>query len=396
MDVNRALTIWAITLLAAVTPVVAVLSPLLVGAYVTGYGFSVQQGGYLIAAELIGAALSTFSTLLIISRFNWHRILYIAIGVIVLAYLISAGLDSFRLLMPTRFISGLALGTVMTMTIVVTGMTNDHERTFGFWSLGQIVVAVIGFAVLPHMLPIVGLKGFFLAMAVAMTLLLYPARFMPVSGSTDHRSGWKNIPRRAKRLAPLGLLSLLLFFTAIGGVWAYVERIAAAADFGAEFIGYVLSIASITGVFGAAVATWLSTRKGRLFPAVLGYLLVACGIVLIFNLESAALYVISSQVFKFAWWFTLPYLLANMTLLDPSGRIAILTNFVIACGMGFGPAIAATILDVSQSGGSEPNYNAVLIFGLACLAVSLPLLYPVIKANSAQNQAASDRDIVET
>jgi len=383
IDVNRAPTIWAISLLAAVTPVAAVLSPLLVGAYVTRLGFSAQEAGYLIAAELIGAALSTFSTLFIVGRVNWHRILYVSISVIVLAYLISAGIGSFELLLPTRFISGLALGTVMTMTIVVTGMTRNHERTFGFWSLGQIVVAVIGFAALPHALPIVGLKGFFLAMALAMTLLLYPVRFMPVSGSAKHKLGWKSISLRAKRLAPLGLISLLLFFTAIGGVWAYVERIAAAAEFNAELIGYVLSAASVVGVLGAGAATWLGVRMGRLLPALLGYSLIAVGIMLLTSLDNTVFYTVSSQIFKFAWWFTLPYLLANMTLLDPSGRIAILTNFVIACGMGLGPAVAATILDISQSVSGELDYNAVLVFGLVCLAVSFPLLYPVIKANSA-------------
>ena len=382
-DVNRASTIWAITLLAAVTPAVAVLSPLLVGTYVTSLGFSAQQAGYLIAAELIGAALSTFSTLFIVGRFNWHKILYVSIAIIIAGYLVSSGLTSYELLLPTRFVSGLALGTIMTMTIVVTGMTSDQERTFGFWSLGQIVLAVFGFAVLPHVLPLVGIKGFFLGMALAMTLLLYPVRFMPETGSSEHKLGWGSIPARARRLAPLGLIALLLFFTAIGSVWAYVERIANAAGFKAEFIGYVLSVASVVGVIGAGAATWLSTRKGRLMPALLGYSLVCFAVVLLLSLESSLLYTVSSQIFKFAWWFTLPYLLANMTLLDPSGRIAILTNFVIACGMGLGPAVAATILDVSHSVTGELDYNAVLIFGVACLAMSFPLLYPVIRANSS-------------
>ncbi len=389
IDVNRVSTIWAITLLAAVTPVAAVLSPLLVGAYVTSLGFSAQQAGYLIAAELIGAALSTFSTLLIVGRLNWHKILYVSIGIIITAYVISIGLTSFEMLLPTRFISGLALGTVMTMTIVVTGMTRDQERTFGFWSLGQIIVAVLGFAVLPHILPLVGVKGFFMGMAVAMTLLLYPVRFMPATGSAEHQMGWKGIQPRVRRLAPLGLLALLLFFTAIGSVWAYVERIAAAAQLDAALIGYVLSAASIVGVIGAGTATWLSTRMGRLLPPLLGYALVALGVLLLFSLQSVTLYAISSQVFKFAWWFTLPYLLANMTLLDPSGRIAILTNFVIACGMGLGPAIAATILEISQPVGGELDYNSVLVFGLACLAISFPLLYPVIRANSGGGKETS-------
>ncbi len=383
-DVNHASTIWAITLLAAITPTVAVISPLLVGAYVVDLGFSAQQAGYLIAVELSGAALSTFSTLFLVGRVDWRKILYSSISIIIAAYLVSCLLTSITLLLPIRFFSGLALGTVMTMTIVTTGMTRDQERVFGFWSLGQIVFAVFGFAVLPHVFPVIGVKGFFLIMALAMGLLLKVVPYMPATGTTEHRLGWKNIPAKTRKLAVFGLLSLLLFFTAIGSIWAYVERIADTAELQAAFIGYVLSTASVVGVIGAGAATWLSIRMGRVFPSLTGYFLVAAGIVLLFNLDSAVLYTVSSFVFKFAWWFTLPYLLANMTSLDPSGRIAIVTNFVIACGMGLGPAVAATILGFSHPAGGELNYNMIIVFGLICLAISYPLLYPVIQANASK------------
>ncbi|VAV86596.1 hypothetical protein MNBD_ALPHA02-2479 [hydrothermal vent metagenome] len=383
IDVNRAPTIFAIALLAAVTPAPAVLGPLLVGVYVTDLGFTPQQGGYLIAAELIGAALSTLSTLFLIGRVSWHKILYSCICIIIAGYLISFMLTSFDMLIPVRFISGLALGTIMTLTIVVSGMMKDQERAFGFWSLGQIIFAVAGFAFLPHILPDIGVKGFFLIMAGFMTLLLFPVRFMPAAGRIEHQEGLRSIPAESKKLAPIGLFALLLFYTAIGGVWAYVERIANQAGFQADTIGYILSLSSVLGVAGAGAATWISKKYGRLLPALCGYLLIGLSVFLLFGLESAVFYTVASFAFKFAWWFTSPYLLANMTNLDPSGRIAILVNFVVACGMGLGPAIAATVLDYTQQNISDDlNYNAVLVFGLICLAISFPLLVIIIRANS--------------
>jgi len=381
-DVNHASTILAVALLAAVTPAPAVLGPLIVGLYVTDLGFSPQQGGYLIAAELIGAALSTFSTLLLIGRVNWHKILYCSTAIIITGYLISCIFTSFEMLLPIRFVSGLALGTIMTMTIVVSGMMRDQERAFGFWSLGQIIFAVTGFAIFPHLFPIIGVKGFFLVMASFMTFMLLPIRFMPSTGRAEHKQGLRSIPARSRKLAPVGLLALLLFYTAIGGVWAYVERIANQAGFQADFIGYVLSVASIVGVAGAGGATWLSKRFGRLLPSLCGYVLIGVGTLLLFGLQSTLFYIIASLVFKFSWWFTSPYLLANMTNLDPSGRIAILVNFVVACGMGLGPAIAATVLSATQSISGRLDYNAVLIFGVFCLAASFPMLYLIIQENS--------------
>lgn len=382
IDVNRPSTIWAMTLLAALTPAPTVLGPLIVGLYVTNLGLNAEQAGYLIAAELIGAALSTFSTLALFRRVNWHRILYTSTAVIIVADIISCLFTAFHTLLLIRFLSGVALGTIMTMTIVVSGMMRDQERAFGFWSLGQIIFAVSGFAIFPHVFPIIGVRGFFLVMASFMALLLFPIRFMPVAGPARHAPPLTASPPRSKRLFPLGLLALLLFYTAIGGVWAYVERIANQAGFRADAIGYVLSSASIVGVAGAGGATWLSKRFGRLLPAVCGYVLIGAGIAFFFNLQSMLFYIIGSFAFKLSWWFTSPYLLANMTTLDPSGRVAVFVNFVVACGMGSGPAVAATVLEYSQYISNRLDYNYVLVFGIICLTLSFPLLYMVIRENS--------------
>jgi len=388
IDVNRAPTILAVFLLAAITPAPAVLSPLLVGIYVTDLGFTPQQAGYLIAAELIGAALSTFSTLFFIGRVSWHKILYCAISVIILGYLISVTQTSLEILLPIRFLSGVALGTIMTQTIVVSGMMRDQERAFGFWALGQIIFAVFSFAIFPLLFPIIGVKGFFLIMAAFMACLLYPVRFMPSAGRAEHKEGFSSIPLKSRKLAPVGLLALLLFYTAIGGVWAYVERIAHQAGFQADTIGYILSMSSLVGVVGALAATWLSKRYGRLLPSLCGYMLIGLSIFFLFGLNSIVFYTMASLLFKFSWWFTSPYVLANMTNLDPSGRIAILVNFAVACGMGLGPAVAALVLDYTQSLRGDLNYNAVLLFGIACLIVSYPLLYMIIRLNSTPQKGA--------
>ncbi|VAW02036.1 hypothetical protein MNBD_ALPHA01-1829 [hydrothermal vent metagenome] len=389
IDVNRAPTIAAVSLLAAITPAPAVLSPLLVGIYVTDLGISPQQGGYLIASELIGAALSTFSTLFLIGRVSWHRILYCSLAIIIFCYLLSVVITSIDVLMTVRFISGLALGTVMTLTIVVSGMMKNQERAFGFWSLGQIIFAVISFAIFPLIFPVIGLQGFFVIMAVMMSALLFPVRFMPRAGRAEHNKGFGGIPVKTKKLAPFGLLALFLFYAAIGGVWAYVERIADQAGFKADLIGYILSISSLAGVVGAAAATWVSKRYGRFLPSLCGYLLIAAGMLLLFGLESVLFYTLASLIFKFSWWFTAPYLLANMTNLDPSGRIAIIVNFVVACGMGLGPALAALVLDYTMSANGVYDYNAVIIFGVLCLFISFPLLCMVIRVNSQAEKQLS-------
>lgn len=383
VNVNSPKAILSIALLAAIAPAAVVLGPILVGAYVTNLGFTAQQAGYLIASELVGAGLATFIAYFSVSRLNWHTILRVSLLICLLGNLGSAFLQEHLMLVYVRFLVGLAFGTIMTMTIVIVGMTDDQERNFGFWSMGQVIFAVIGFAIFPSLMPVFGVSGFFIFMAVVMALLQLTVTSLPSAGNTEHQMGLQSLPPMAKKLAPVGLVALFFFYIGIGSVWAYVERIGAQANFDPQFIGNVLSGSSIVGVMGASLATWMSTKFGRLMPAVLGYAMIGVPIAMYYGTPGALIYILASLAFKFGWWFISPYLLANMTSLDPSGRIAILTNFVIGVGLGFGPAIAAWLLgDDTSVPQSELNYEPVIYLGVGCVVVSLLLLYPIIKHNN--------------
>ena len=384
IDVNSLRCVICIALLAAVTPAAVVLGPIVVGAYVDDLGFSPQQAGYLISAELMGAGLATLIAYFAISRFNWHLILRAALAVCLLLNLISAFQTAHGALIPIRFVYGLSFGTIMTMTIVMVGMTKDQERNFGYWSMGQVAFAVLGFAVFPMFLSNFGVKGVFIFLAAIMALLQLLVSNLPSKGHDEHKRGLSSLSAEAKRIAPIGLIALLFFYIGIGGAWAYVERIGNQAGFDPQFIANVLSGSAIVGVFGAMLAAWMSVRFGRFFPSAFGYLMIGASIALYFGTNATIVFAIASLLFKFAWWFLTPFVLANLTTLDPSGRIAVLTNFVIGFGLGFGPAIAAWLLGPEPTDGSAAlDYNRVVYLGVACVVVSFLLLIPVIRFNSS-------------
>jgi len=370
----------SIALLAAMTPAAVVLGPIIVGAYVTDLGFAADTAGYLIAAELVGAGIATAVAYVAVGRFDWHSIIRVALAGCMFGNVISIFATDVAVLLPVRFFTGIAVGTIMTMTIVIVGMTRDQERNFGYWSMGQVVFAVIGFAIFPHIMPLVGVAGFFAFMAVIMALQQLVVRNMPAAGNPEHAAGFSSLPPDAKKLVPVALLALLFFYIGIGSVWAYVERIGDQSGLDAEVIGYALSGSAVVGVFGAALATWMSTRFGRLMPALLGYLMIALAMSFYFGTQTTVIFLVASLLYKFAWWFMSPYLLANMTTLDPSGRVAILTNFVIGFGLGVGPAIAAMLI----GSGESLNYSRVVVFGVGSVIVSVLLLLPVVRMNASK------------
>ena len=178
----------------------------------------------------------------------------------------------------------------------------------------------------------------------------------------------------------MALAGLIFFCLAVGGVWNFIERMGDAAGFDARFVGYTLSGVSVVGVAGALTATWLSTRLGRIIPFAAGIVIIAVSFVLLYGLPSQNLFVMSAFLFKYGGWFISPYLLANMTTLDPSGRLITATNSVIAFGQGLGPFVVGLFL-VEAASGQVIDYSPALTTGLADFVVCCVLFTPVVKSN---------------
>ena len=379
-DVNSPRTIFAIALLASITPSAVLVGPLVVGALVTQLGFTPQQGGNMIFAELSGAALATFPAFWWVGKINWRKVLYFALALTVIGNLASSLAADPWMMGAIRFATGIGVGTIMLVTLTSTGLTANQERVFGFWQTGQIVFAAIALFVMPFIVPIIGIRGFYVGLALIMALLALAVTSFPTGGAAMPAFRWSRLDTRIKRLAPMALAGLIFFYLAVGGVWNFVERMGDAAGFDARFIGYTLAGVSVVGVAGALTATWLSTRLGRIIPFAAGIVIIAVSFVLLYGLSSQILFVMSAFLFKYGWWFISPYLLANMTTLDPSGRLITATNFVIAFGQGLGPFVVGLFL-VEAATGQVIDYSPALTTGLVSFVVCCVLFTPVVKSN---------------
>ena len=385
VDVNSPLTIFSISLLASITPSAVLLGPLVVGALVTEFGFTPQAGGNMIFAELGGAAFATFPAFLWLARVNWRHVLYTALALTVIGNLASSMVTDPWLLGGVRFLTGIGVGTIMLVTLTTVGLTSNQERVFGFWQTGQIVFAALALFTMPYVIPIIGLSGFYISLAVVMALLGVTVKYLPTTGAAKPGFRWRELNQRVRRLAPLALVGLIFFYIAVGGVWNFVERMGDAAGFDPKFIGTTLAGVSVIGVAGALTATWLATRIGRMIPFVAGIVIIAVSFVLLYGLESKTLYVLSAFLFKYGWWFISPYLLANVTTLDPSGRLITATNFVIAFGQALGPLVVGFML-IKSATGEVLDYSPALTTGLVAFFVCCVFFMPVVRSN---DQSAS-------
>lgn len=380
VNVNSPLTIFSIALLASITPSAVLLGPLVVGALVENLGFTDQEAGNMIFAELGGAAFATFPAFWWLTRIDWRRVLYAALALTIAGNLVSSMAADPWTLGGVRFITGIGVGSIMLVTLMSAGLTANQERVFGFWQAGQIVFAAAALWAMPYVIPVIGLSGFYICLAFVMAGLALAVRNFPATGAARPGFRWSELEPHIRRLAPLALIGLIFFYMAVGGVWNFVERMGDSAGFDEKFIGSTLAGVSAIGVAGALTATWLATRLGRMIPFVAGIVILAASFVLLYGLTSQSIYILSAFLFKYGWWFISPYLLANVTTLDPSGRLITATNFVIAFGQALGPLVVGFML-VESAAGVVVDYSPALTTGLAAFVVCCLFFVPVVRAN---------------
>lgn len=365
-DPNSYYTLFALSLVNSCGAASLLLAPVIVGGLVSTLGFSGQQAGYIISSELAGLALAAIPAALWLSRFNWQRVLYVMLVVLIAGNFLTSTLTDYSAFLIVRFITGFTAGLSLAVSMSVINLTRDPDRKLGFWFSVQLLLTVVGLALLPGFILSFDIGGIYALLAVFQFCLLFVVRFVPAGGVVE-LSAQSVSDKPVLLLALLGFVSIFLFEVAIMGLWTYYERIGNAGGLPAQSIAYALSIGTFVGFLGSLAAAGLSTRFGRLVPIAIG-MSVAIVSILILNMDfSLILFVLSASAFCFAWYFSLPFLMAAIANIDASGRLLIFVNFVTGAGLTIGPAVAAKLQ-------TEDSYEPIIWMGVIALVLSFLLM----------------------
>ncbi|WP_169335545.1 MFS transporter [Dasania marina] len=370
---NSPYAIATLVALGALTSFVLIIAPGLVGAFVSELGLTPQQAGYLISADMAGMGLATLPALLWLNKVNWRKVILPCLVLLAVCHLITANLSSFSELLIIRFVSGLLGGTAMSICLASIGMTDNPDRNFGLWVVGQLCVGTVGLALMPHIVPMWGVKSVFLIAALALVVLAFFFKMIPQGRTAKHIEAANDKTETGYRpllLACLGISGIYLFYIALSGVWSYLERIGNASGLDAKTIGYHLSVASFMGIVGALSATVLNKRIGRVIPGVAGFITVLISLLLLLGDTSEMAYLMGASLFKFAWTFVLPFLLASIASTDKTGRAIVVANIFMGGGLATGPAVAALLINGT-------NYMPVIWLGIVGMSICLLLFLPV-------------------
>ncbi|RQT55045.1 MFS transporter [Burkholderia cepacia] len=342
-------TLVALVVFAAITPLLLLVAPAVAGQLATQLGLSASQIGTYFFVELGAFSLATVPSYLWLGRIDARRVAAFAIALFSAGNLLTAlWMPGFVALLALRAVTALGGGSLMVLCMTSAATSENSDRMYGLWVVGQLIAGAIGLFVLPHVFAAFGLRALYVALA-GLALLAAPlSRGFP--SSLGARTAPAQHARGAAARTPQGLIVLaigavLTFYLAIGSVWTFASRAAAEAGLDPQSTGNVLAIASVMGIAGAALASCAGGRLARRAMLTAGYALLAASLVALAVMRQAGGYSAAIFAFKFAWTFVLPFILATVAQIDSSGRLVATLNFVIGAGLAAGPLLAGLMLD---------------------------------------------------
>ncbi|MCJ9427548.1 MFS transporter [Kordiimonas marina] len=323
------------------------IMPALVSGLVSGMGLSRAAAGYVASANVYGAALGAFTAVFVIKRLRWKAAAVIALLCMTGVDFVSSLQTTGNILVPLRFLHGMAGGFLVGIGFSVIARTAVPDRVFGMLLVVQYGLGGVGLMTLPRLVPIYGTEVLFYALIAfsLVTLLMvpfldaYPPK--PKKLPTPDDDGNDRVVLRPLVLA---LLAVFCFQAANMGLAAYVIELGKNAGLGTDSISNSLGFANWIAVLGALAVYFFGLKNGRTLPLIAGFVLTLAGMAMFHLSHYGSLFFLANIITGITWAFMIPYLLGMCAAFDSHGRMATLSGFFSKLGLASGPALAALLI----------------------------------------------------
>lgn len=366
---NRRLQLVPIVGTGAAAAMIFNILPVFVGRAAETFGLSDSAAGWMATTYLAGFGISSVSAPLWLHRFG-RKALVCALFLSAAVLLAVGGMvESYAAILGLLFVVGLVLGGLYTMSFMLAGEYPDATRAVGVKLGGEVALGALLLSLTTTLVyPAFGFAGILATLAIVLIAVSPCTRFVHTGTDQLEAASTENsrvaVPARARFV----LGALLVFTVAQAGVWSFVERAGARAEFDGGAIGGVLSVAVLFGGAGSFVAGALSDRLGKAIPLIGGVLLYLVAMVFFALGKQFWIYAGAISLFFFAWLFALPYLVSAIADLDESGRATALVTACLAFGSMLGPAVGGELVE-------RGDFYLLYVFGsvVTCVAYTIVL-----------------------
>jgi predicted MFS family arabinose efflux permease len=364
-----------------------VVQPMVVGAMVDLLGLTERQAGIVASVELVGLTLGILAMIRIMSSAPRTALALFAVGMIVMADIMTCFVSSFAWLVPTRFLSGIGAAAAFCVYLNMASSDEHPEHVFAIVNAISITYSGVLTLMAPYLLQAGGLPGMLLTISLitlsALLTIPWVVRYGPHAPSAARASlGMPRFVALPIRVMPL-LAMMLLLYTGHGAIWAYQERIGVAAGLDEHAVGKWLGLSMLVcGVGGSLLARFMSLSIGRMWPQVISLGASCVAVMLLVYGSTPVAFATACGLIAFSWFYGLPYQMGLLAARDPKGRAALAGVMMSTGGMALGPAIAALLL-VGRAHWPIGIFAGICYLAALSIAVPSARTVPALAAPSA-------------
>lgn len=361
--------IFALCFFAAIGPLVMMTTPVLAYQLSSEWQFSPSKVGAFFFYEQIFMGAAALLAIFWAKRYSLQKVMKVFITLFILGNFLSIFSDSLTTLVLARLPAAFAAGSIMIITMVSSSLTSKPARTFALWLLGQTIFGALAILILPHLFAQFGLKAFFVVLIVLMLIATpFYKQFSNEIPQTPEKKEQHDHTKLSVGWNVVGVISVLLFYMAISSIWTFFTSIGLNSKIPESSINGYLSLATIFGILGCFTATIISDKVNRIIMLISGFILFFISLFMLLDVIPDQIFMVSIILFKFAWLFTIPFILASLSTIDHTGAVMKYVSLMIAIGMGVGPSVSGLIIEQSA------NYNTLVIYAMLIFLASLILI----------------------
>ena len=352
--------------MASTGAIVFLLLPLLVGQMIEDLGLDSAEAGQTASVFFASYFLSSASAFLWVHKIQIKNAAIIAYGLMIAGLFGASILPFTMLLIAGLAIAGLGSGMLYAVGVSILGAGENEARNFGVMLAGQQMLAALLFLSIPVMVaPEWGLQGSLLSIALAALLLSFTVRWLSPGLAIR---GDSQIVLIASKPELSTLLAMLIHFTALSALWAFVERIGTDSSLQHDFIGNALAFSMLGGLIGAAAASVQGNKYGSPGPIWLSAILFVIVNAAFYGPISGITFVITTFLLSLAWNYSLAYQMTVISQVDVGNRFTVLIPAAQSAGAMIGPALGGVLMLAGSS-------SMLLVSGFGVLVASSILGY---------------------
>ena len=340
--------------------------PVMLGNAAEARGYSDSELGFLASAFSGGLFLTTLSGVFWVRRYDWKLLIKAGSFISALAYLVPLFYESYEVLLVCNLFASLGGGIGLGVSLSLLGDTKNPARNYAIAFCAQVALGIVASLALSNIeSPILALNSGFILMAALMLLNIYLAKYIPHKGVKtgrlpDIKSG-AVLPR--KFAIPFLLVAIVFVFIGDTAIWAFLERIGAAAH-SRSLGGSLVSANLLGGVFGSLAGAVLGIRWGFLLPMTLAIAVSILSALMFAVFGEPWVLILASLINGFGWNFGIAYRMGLVAELDMTGRYIVLVPAMHQLGNTLGPVAAGPLIEMG-------GFNYVYYFASAVWLIAL-------------------------